>query len=358
MSWTRQKPPLSVQAARIQQELRRQGIEFQDMRRGSALELEFAGAGPVKPPSQQMGIEPLEGPIIPRSIRAAAGSESRLRYFVDGAQRTLPCNRIGGVPTAVSVSAVGVIDRKPGGKCTIARGSLRMSHTWLVPRVPGNTELEAFENILRAQGFPVIDPLRADLGASAEAHADYTWLMSKIYDAGLRAREEAERTLLTEFWSAESHRETGEWILVDGRLHQPLHGAIGLVKQFSNSYLSARDAAVLMDLPTGSRTTAFHPADRFRAGAEPQRRTLWYMRMWDATGQDARHALVRVEAHGDVQDSSQIDQISSWLLAERTPRATGDQRWATLLYPVHQLERALKRMIDGETNGWASQAGR
>jgi hypothetical protein len=355
LTWTRRKPPLSVQAARIQQELRRQGIAFQDMRRASALELEFAGAGPVRPPSRPDGIEPLEGPILPRRVAAAAGPSSRIRYFVDGAQKTLPAQRIGGVPTAVNISAVGIIDRESGGTCRIAPGTLRMKHTWLVPRIPGNHELEAFEAILERQGVDVVDPLRAELGAPAEAHGDYTWVMSKIYDAGLRVREQEERAALSAFWDEDRHRDTDEWILVDGRLHQPLHGALGLVKQFSNSYLSAQDAAVLMDLPAGTRTTAFHPADRFRSGAEPMRRTLWYMRMWDATGQDARHALIRVEAHGDVRDSSEIDRISSWLLAERTPRATGDQRWATLLYPVHQLERALKRMIDGETNGWAGR---
>jgi hypothetical protein len=40
------------------------------------------------------------------------------------------------------------------------------------------------------------------------------------------------------------------------------------------------------------------------------------------------------------------------VLAERTPRATGDARWATLLYPVHLLERILKRRLDADTRGW------
>ncbi|MFM9108043.1 MAG: hypothetical protein ACKOWF_15245, partial [Chloroflexota bacterium] len=277
------------------------------------------------------------------------------RYFVDGAQRTLPLHRIGGVPAAVTVSAVGIVERPPGGACSLVRGSLRLKHSWIIPRVPGNPELEAFETIVRGRGFEVIDPLEDDAGPALAAGLDYTWLMSRLYEAGLRAREREERRALAAFWTGGVHRDTGAWILVDGRLHDPVRGALGLVKQFSSTYLSAQDAAALMDLPAGSRTTAFHPADRFRAGPEPRRRTLWYMRLWDAAGQDARHALVRVEAHGDVRDTDQIDAISSWLLAERTPRATGDGRWATLLYPVHQLERALKRMIDGETNGWAGR---
>ena len=66
-----------------------------------------------------------------------------------------------------------------------------------------------------------------------------------------------------------------------------------------------------------------------------------------------RARLVRVEVDQSVTTSDEIDAISSWLLAERTPRATGDARWATLLYPVHQLERVLKRQLDAQTRGWA-----
>ena len=44
--------------------------------------------------------------------------------------------------------------------------------------------------------------------------------------------------------------------------------------------------------------------------------------------------------------------MSAWLMAERTPRATADARWATLLYPVHYLERILKRRLEADTRGW------
>ena len=79
---------------------------------------------------------------------------------------------------------------------------------------------------------------------------------------------------------------------------------------------------------------------------------MWYLRLWDSAGLDARHALVRIEAAHDVADTAEIDQLSSWLLAERIPRATQDARWATLLYPIHHLERMLKRAIDAQTRGW------
>jgi hypothetical protein len=109
----------------------------------------------------------------------------------------------------------------------------------------------------------------------------------------------------------------------------------------------------LLGLPPGYRTTAFLPRnDRRRGGPEPEQRTLWYIRLWDAAGMDARHALVRIEAPRTVCTTEEIDRISGWILAERTPRATGDSRWATLLYPVHLLERILKRRLDADTRGW------
>ncbi len=67
---------------------------------------------------------------------------------------------------------------------------------------------------------------------------------------------------------------------------------------------------------------------------------------------DARHALVRVEAGPEVREQAQIDELSAWLMAERTPRATADARWATLLYPVHFLEQILKRRLAADTRGW------
>jgi hypothetical protein len=126
-----------------------------------------------------------------------------------------------------------------------------------------------------------------------------------------------------------------------------------LVKQFSDAYLSGSEATMMLNLPPGFRTTAFFPRDR-SGGPDPDARTLWYLRMWDATGLDARHALVRVEAPSSIRATAAIDRISSWLWVERTPRATRDARWATLLYPVHYLERILKRCLDADTQGWPS----
>jgi hypothetical protein len=81
---------------------------------------------------------------------------------------------------------------------------------------------------------------------------------------------------------------------------------------------------------------------------------MWYMRLWSAHGMDARHSLVRIETANAVSSTEQIDEISGWILAERLPRATGDPRWPTLLYPISYLERILKRRLAEITAGWPS----
>jgi hypothetical protein len=165
-------------------------------------------------------------------------------------------------------------------------------------------------------------------------------------------REEVEASVLAAWVQRPEWATSDDWIVIDGRLRRPSPRAIGLVKQFSDAYLSGEEAETLLGLAPGHRTTAFLPTDRRRGGPEPEARTLWYIRLWDAAGMDARHALVRVEAPRSVCTTEEIDRISAWILAERTPRATGDSRWATLLYPVHLLERILKRRLDADTRGW------
>jgi len=333
------------------------------MRRAPALELQFAGAGDAgapRGPENAATVEPLEGAFETLPVTSCPPLDTRFRWFLDGAQKTLPWARFGPVPVAVVVSAVGIVHRDPGGACGMEPGTLRMDHTWIVPRDTGIPDIDDLLARLDAQGFRVEDPLRPRPGEERLGDAfpgslvtDYGWMMQRIYETAREIRDRNEQAVLAAFWDR-ARQDGDEWILVDGRLRQPLRRAAGLVKQFTKTYLSGPDAATLLGLEPGWRTTAFHPGDRRRGGPDPERRTLWYLRLWDPSPLDARHSLVRVEVDQSVTSSAEIDAISSWLLAERTPRATGDARWATLLYPVHQLERVLKRLLDGQTRGWAS----
>ena len=340
---------------RLNAGLLRDGISVSDMRRAPALELQFAGAGELGRPNgmaRWAGIEPIEGPIAAIRVPIISPRESQLRYFLDGAQRTFAVWRCGLVPTAATVVAAGILGRDPGEDGAVVPGTLRMEHCWLIPRDTGDPRVEELLSRIEHEGMRVVDPRHAGSNSTEDSEIDYGRLHELAYVAARNVREEVEARVLMD-WVQRPEWEAGDdWIVVDGRLRSPAPRTIGLVKQFSDAYLSGPDAETLLGLPPGYRTTAFLPTDRYRGGDQPEARTLWYIRLWDAAGMDARHALVRVEAPRNVCTTEEIDRISGWMLAERTPRATGDSRWATLLYPVHLLERILKRRLDADTRGW------
>jgi hypothetical protein len=185
---------------------------------------------------------------------------------------------------------------------------------------------------------------------------DYGQSLEIAFELASKIRAEQEREVL-DLWHhhiAPDHPD--DWIVVDGRLRRNVPNAIGIVKDLQTQHLTGDEAITLFDLPKGHRTSAFRyasaPDGQDRGASEG--RTMWYMRLWGATGMDARHSLVRIEAPNDVTSSERIDEISRWILAERLPRATEDPRWPTLLYPIHYLERILKRRLADITAGWPS----
>ncbi len=347
--------PFVDRVNQLHADLLREGLHVADMRRAPALELQFAGAGEIarQGVNSRAGIEPIEGPIAARRVPEIGSNESRLRFFLDGAQRTFAVWRCGLVPVAATVVAAGVLRRDPAGDATVAPGTLQMEHCWLIPEGL-DPRVDTLRGRIADEDMKVVDPRESERGGQgAEEDIDYGRLHELAYVAARKVREEAESRVLSEWVTRPEWRTGDAWIVVDGRLRRPAPRTIGLVKQFSDAYLTGRDAETLLGLPPGYRTTAFTPENR-KFGADSEERTLWYLRLWDADGMDARHALVRIEAPASVCTSDEIDRISSWVLAERTPRATGDTRWATLLYPVHLLERILKRRLDADTRGWPS----
>ncbi|MFN8664722.1 MAG: hypothetical protein U0075_22780 [Thermomicrobiales bacterium] len=340
---------------RVYADLRRDGVAVADMRRSPAMELQFAGAGEIASRTQsgatRAGVEPVEGPIVARRIPEISPRDSRLRYFLDGAQRTFSVLRCGLVPVAATVVAAGVLRRDPTGDGVLEPGTLALEHRWLIPGVADPTLDDLRERIAHA-GMTITDPLPEREDESGDESVDFGHLHELAYKAAQEIRAEVEKGVLARWTQRAEWRADDSWILVDGRLPAASFRSIGLVKQFTESYLSGADAVTMLSLPPGYRTSAFSPLVRRHYGEDSGERLMWYIRLWDADGMDARHSLVRIEAAGDVVTTEEIDEISSWILAERTPRATGDARWATLLYPVHLLERMLKRRLDVDTRGW------
>ena len=359
-------PNLKTNVGQIQGMLDRERIGASDMSRSGSLELGIGGGGVIEDPSRlpsiwPLTIERLEGRIAARPVAQAAPGASRFRYFLDGSQLTLPVWRIGLVPVVVGLTAVGILERDDAGAPWLSGETFGSKQSWIFPLETGRLDLDRLGEILGRFG-ELHDPLYDRHGRRFE-HYDflaghYGKLVYNSRDLANRLRAEQENLLLARWRHDISPLTPDAWIAVDGRLPGNVPNAVGLVKDLQTQHLVGEEAETLFNLPAGYRTTAFRYVSNIGTSAEPvstsEGRTMWYMRLWDASGMDARHSLVRVEAAHEVCTTEQIDEISGWLLAERIPRARNDPRWPTLLYPIHYLELILKRHLASVTAGWPS----
>ena len=67
-----------------------------------------------------------------------------------------------------------------------------------------------------------------------------------------------------------------------------------------------------------------------------------YMKQRDGVAHDALWGLVRVEVAECEDVTARADEVSRWLLAERTPLALPDGRWDRLAYPVRECQEVLR----------------
>lgn len=345
----------------LQRRLDDHAVASVDMSRSGALELGI-GTGPMDDPYRlpavwPLRLERLEGPITARQLAPAPAGASRFRHFLDGTQRTLPVWRIGLVPIVVALTAAGILQRNERGEGTVISGAMRMERHWIFPVRTGQSELATLVDLI-GDDDAIVDPLLDRNGEPVEHYhhlaGHYGKLLTASQEQAGRVRAGIERDLLLEWADGSAVRSPDDWLVVDGRLHENIPHAVGLVKDLQTQHLVGHEARNLFDLPQGCRTTAFRYVRNTEddTQSETYGRTMWYMRFWDASRLDARHSLVRIEAAHDVCTTEEIDQISSWLLAERIPRPTNDSRWPTLLYPIHLLESILKRRLAAISAGW------
>lgn len=339
--------PLIRRVERIQDAMRSAGITPVDMRRAGTLETdvqlpELGGGDIPEPPT----IERLEGvydQIEQRPITRA--NTTKFTWFIDGSQKTMPIWRVGVVPIVVSIAVAGLLERLPDGSCRLVPGSLTESVGWIVPQQTNDPDIRKIVSILHEMDQDVFDPLDQQENYQQLAGM-YDMVLFYANEAAGKMRERAEFRTISYWENQISATNPDRWLVIDGRLPVDATNAIGFIKDPRGQHLVGQEALTLLSLKPGNRTTAYRVTGRSRA------RTHWYQRMWPATGLDARHSLIRIEANGDLLDSAEIDEIATWLMAERLPRPTADGRWPTLLYPVHLLERMLKTRIAQITAGW------
>ena len=339
----------------ISQHLAEGNYPVTDMSRATSLELDpTLSLGSIGGDRVAGEIRRLEGPVIEARRVERSGEPSPIRYFLDGSQKTLPVWRVGTIPVIASVSAAAVLKRMSPQDISLCEETLVTRLHWIVPRYTRNATLNRIVDLLEEMGESVTDPFEDEHEEDPEGYqrfvSGYTHCLEKAYNTASSLRARTELDLLRQWERFISPGDREGWIVIDGLLDADIPNAIGLVKNAHVQHLHGSEAVALYDLPVGHRTSAYALVDS--GNREQWNRAMWYLRMQNAVGQDARHGLIRLEAPAILADIELVDQISSWILAERAPRASSDSRWATLLYPIHLLERMLKRRIQAVTAGW------
>jgi hypothetical protein len=295
-----------------------------DLSEGESLETRYAMAGA---PARIAPAAPLEDGSFVRAVPGVTAPE--FAAFLDGVQNSRAAAWLSsGVPIVVA-SVGAVILERVGGNLTTWENGIRVQRVLLAPR--GLVD-DAVWASLGAAGH--LEDTRAD---PDDRHPDALLLRAVHVVESLRAAQEC---ALAELWVAQRR----EPLYVDGGLsalgaasRSPF--AIGVVKSHRTIHVEASRLPELFALGEGERTPVRSVAAAHRASV-----WTWYLRLRAATASDPLHGLARIEvAPQDGGVTARADEVSRWVLAERTPIALPDARWDVLSYGIARCEAYLKR---------------
>jgi len=277
----------------------------------------------------------------------------RLRYFVDGSALTYFIGTVleGDRSSPVQLSQVGaaMVYRQDDGRVRLTKNGLRRSILLTLERGQLSEPLwDALEQALLGLGeFVLCD------SATNNQYAESMNLQEGRPRGAHRANwhmREMEIDLAQNIT-----RGDDEWLVIDGSLgneFESWRGAplIGIAKSFrrdSRFELGSGPRAkklnlygLLKDLQENQRTIVFSRSDEGKI-------LFWYVRIRPQRGLDyPLMGVVKVEMPNPNRrpvDSELVDQISSWVMAERSVTPYGrDGRWHAHLYPIHISERVIR----------------
>ncbi len=164
--------------------------------------------------------------------------------------------------------------------------------------------------------------------------------------AGARLVEQ-QRGQLEVQMAREFRADSSDWLIVDGSLSESIEWSgdsrmIGVIKSHATLPFEGADQERYLRTPALHRSSIFQPESRALAPVYS-----WALRLWPWEGRDLLHGLVRIEIAARDDALSMADQMSSWLLGERSPISGRDARWDRLLYGIHDVERWLRARPTG-----------
>lgn len=274
---------------------------------------------------------PIEGKSF--EIRQVPGAPTPgFAAFLDGIQNSRALAYIGPVPVVYGAAAAAVRVRE----------SKRLS-TWNEPRTS------------RQLYFPA-SALPADIRAALAAHPGTFTVVDTDLPAGIhpqeyltnavaqvkKERERLERGLISD-WIARESRP----LLVDGGISGAGDGSshplpVGVIKSHQTIYAPADSLGQLFRMKEGERSSVLEIKSELR-----QTVASWYLRIRTPRGGESPFfGLVRVEVARNTGDiSGRADQVSRWILAERSPVSLPDGRWDTMVYGIRDCEQYLSAIL-------------
>lgn len=264
--------------------------------------------------------------------RAVGEPESgKIAYFMDGMQRPRGPIYIGdNVPLMYGYVAAAIrrrgLDKKMRKYSHSPRESLYFPYALLEWKP------------LKDAGMDTVDT--GEVGTIPDEHP--LMMAEKAKNKIGDVRADLEKTLTSQWLKDFDGCE--DWLLVDGSLcgeydRYESPNIIGVVKSHQTQYFPWEEQQKILALKPGERSGIFIPGGRNR----PQVYS-WYLRLRPNDGQDVYFGLVRVEAAKCDRTLAMADELSRWLLAERSPLSMPDFRWDRLIYPIHDCEMYLKSL--------------
>ena len=256
------------------------------------------------------------------AIPVTTDGESGFTHFLDGAQRSWLVGFVGMAPMYLAHTSAGLVER-------IDRD--------ILPPAPnfysGELELLVAEsaNVPAPPGIPLV-PVGIGLTDTE------TTMRQRIANAISARREDRETEVARLFRDG--------WLLIDGGIGKVLEQTppgvqiLGVVKSHQRQYFASKERIrTILDLKPGERTPVFL---RDRNQMQGKEAYSFYLRLFDSEGKSPLFGLIRVELPPDSGIMAKTDEVSGWLLAERTPLSLPDARYDRMIYPIRLVEQHLK----------------
>jgi len=287
------------------------------------------------------------------------GMVSGFGAFLDGAQRVRVIGRDVGVPLVLGTTSAAVRVRVDRRLITWALEPPRVEQKLYLPlrylpsvaealrasygrKYAGNgtTEqvashlLEAYSRQL--QQFEVIDTSTAD--ESGNFPSEHPAVLLERAIRTVDRQRDALEDALAEAWCASAAGP----VFIDGGIGRSERvassaNAIGVIKSHFTLYVEGEALKTVVDLTRGERSSVFEVSSRSRNTV-----LSWYLRLRDPVGHDVFWGLVRIEMSQCDNPTERADEISRWVLAEKSPLALPDGRWDKMSYGIRDCEEFLR----------------